>query len=132
MVRAKTNGLPNTIFNFQCPGNSSHYQKMLLKEGKANREIAMVCNDRFVRVAFNQDPGFFEVYHETNSMVEYTIEGGEGAWEWEILSSFFANRRLTPIFINCNFTWGWLDEDTGVLNGAVAKVALLSFIFPFC
>ena len=52
-IKAKTNGSPNTIFNYQCPGNSSHYQKLLLyKGGQVNRQIAEFCSDPFVWVAW--------------------------------------------------------------------------------
>ena len=129
-IKAKTDGSPNTIFNYQCPGNSSHYQKLLLnKDGHVNREIVEVCRDRFVRVAFNQYPGVFEVNNETNTMIEYPVDGSGLSWHWEILSSFFAINELTPIFNDCNFTWGWLDYDTGLWNGAVAMVDLLAFVF---
>ena len=130
-VKAKIYGSPNTIFNFQCLGNSSHHHTLLLyKDGHVNREIAEVCKDRYVRVAFNQLPEVFEVYNETNTMVEYPLEVGKYAWHWEILSSFYATNRLRPIFYNCNYIWGWLDENTGLWNGAVATVNCITlFLF---
>ena len=127
-VKAKKDGSPNTIFKFQCSGNSSHFHTMLLtKDGKVNRGIDEVCTDKFVRVAFNQDPGKFEVNTETNALIEYPVKAGEYAWPWEILSSFLSNNKLTPIFKDCNKTWGSLDEDTGLWNGAVAMVKLLGY-----
>ena len=130
-VKAKIGGSANTIFQFQCPGNSSHSHMLLLyKDGQVNRKIADVCRDRFVRVAFNQYSPHFEVNSETNTMIEYPIRRSKGAYPWEILSSFFANNRLTPIFYNCHQTWGWLDEYTGLWNGAIAMVdSLASFLF---
>jgi hypothetical protein len=44
-VKVKADGSPNTIFYFQCQGNSSHSQKLLLKDGQVNREIAEVYMD---------------------------------------------------------------------------------------
>ena len=134
-VKAKIDGSANTIFQFQCPGNSSHSHMLLLyKDGQVNRQIADVCRDRFVRVAFNQYSRNFEVNSETNAMIEYPRltkkKVSNQAWPWEILSSFFANNRLTPIFYNCHQTWGSLDEDTGLWNGAIAMVdSLASFLF---
>jgi hypothetical protein len=95
---------------------------LLNKDGQVNRKISEVCKDRFVRVAFNQYPGIFEARDKNNTMIEYPIKAGGYAWHWEILSSFFEINRVTPIFKNCNNTWGWLDEDTGLWNGAVLMV----------
>jgi hypothetical protein len=100
---------------------------LLTKNGKVNRGIDEVCTDKFVRVAFNQDSESFEVNTETNALIEYPMKAGEPAWPWEILSSFFANNKLTPTFKDCNQTWGSLDEDTGLWNGAVAMVKLLGY-----
>jgi hypothetical protein len=97
---------------------------LLNKDRKVNRELSEICKDIFVRIAYNQDSGSFEVDNATKIMIEYPSRPGVYAWHWEILSSFFANYRLTPLFNDCNFTWGWLDEDTGLWNGAVAMVYL--------
>ena len=71
----------------------------------------------------NGGPGS-EVNFEKNEMIEYPIwyDYPASSWTWEILSSFFANHQLTPIFIDCNDTSGWRDKDTGLWNGAVALV----------
>ena len=75
-----------------------------------------------VRVAFNQYPGFFEMDMENNEkMVEYELRFGN-VWDYEILNSFFATYGLTPTWQDCNETWGWLDEETGLWNGAVRAV----------
>ena len=119
----------DSIFNFKCPGNSSLSHTLLLyKDGHVNKEIAEVCRDRFVRVAFNQWPGTIEVDNETNAMVEYPYQPGEYAWQWEILSSFFEKHGLTPIFYDCNSNWGSLNTSTRLWNGAVGMVVYsLSF-----
>ena len=42
--------------------------------------------------------------------------------DYEILLKFFENYNITPKWIDCNFTWGLFDEDTGHWTGAVGKV----------
>ena len=101
---------------------------LLYKDGHVNREINEVCRERFVRVAFNQYPEQFEVNTETNSMIAQPDEGLDRSLTREILSSFFANNKLTPIFYDCKNTWGSLNKETGEWNGAVGMVGFLDVI----
>ena len=104
-----------------------------MKRGKVNRDVADVCQGGNIRVAFNQDVGFFEV--EDNKMVEYNGLGLGFATNYEILSSFFIANRLTATFFDNNYTWGFWDEEAGQWRGAVAMVRtyidtkIISFFF---
>jgi hypothetical protein len=126
-VGIRTERSPNTIFHYTCNGNSSlQSTKLLLRKGYVNQPIGEVCSG-VVRVAFNQwgaysewDP-VFEVDMENEKMVEYEPCFG-CVWDYEILNSFFATYELTPTWQDCNETWGWLDEETGLWNGAVRAV----------
>ena len=40
----------------------------------------------------------------------------------EILSKLFRNYNIIINLINCNYTWGWFDAETGKWTGAVGKV----------
>ena len=42
--------------------------------------------------------------------------------DYEILKSFFQNNYINPTWIDCNYTWGWFDNETGHWTGAVGKV----------
>ena len=42
--------------------------------------------------------------------------------EREKLGNFFKNYDIIPSWINCNYTWGYYDEDLGKWTGAVGKV----------
>ena len=60
-------------------------------------------------------------------MVEYTLIPEKGvlsqmALDWEIIKPFFDHYSLTPTWVNCNNTYGVLDEETGTWTGAVGKV----------
>ena len=41
-------------------------------------------------------------------------------YDFEILEVFFENKNIN--WINCNYTWGWYDDETGRWTGAVGKV----------
>ena len=41
---------------------------------------------------------------------------------WEIFTKFFSIHNIEPNWLNCNFTWGWYDEDLGGWTGCMGKV----------
>ena len=130
----------NTIFHFQCPGNSSYPHKLLLTaDGRVSRPMKEVCAEkRVVRLAYHQIPTIFEVDNETNTMIEYPISKKseynfpvDYAYEWEKMSSFFQSYNLAPVFYelyNDDDDWGGFDADTGLWTGAPEMVNNLSLI----
>ena len=108
---------------------------MLFKNGTINGDLNYkdVCKEEHdIRIAYNNDPCCFEIDNITNTMVEYPywkpiIEGwSEKLHDRDILKSFFANYNIKPKWINCNYTWGWFDEETGHWTGAVGQVKLFN------
>ena len=79
--------------------------------------------ERYVRIAYNNDPGIFEV-DEDGVLVPFQelVSSGQIAYDNEILYSFFETYHVTPFWINCNMTWGWFDEETGQWTGAIGQV----------
>ena len=83
-----------------------------------------------INVAYNNDPGWFEIVN--NSMVGYPVYSVEGAYsniayDFEILEIFFKTNNVIVNWLNCNYTWGWYDYDTGRWTGAVGKVKEIHF-----
>ena len=62
-------GSLSSTFNFTCHGLSAKSTQLIMKRGRVNRDVGDVCQGGNIRVAFNQEPGVFEV--EDNKMVEY-------------------------------------------------------------
>ena len=93
-----------------------------------------LCVERFaVSLAYNFEPWIFEI--ENNSLVDlperYGYLHGEYvgmysyiAFDAEILSKFFLNYNIIINWIDCNYTWGWFDYETGKWTGAVGKVTI--------
>ena len=83
-----------------------------------------------ISVAYNNEPGLFKV--ENNTMVEwydyYFIIHGYSSlpYTYEILSKFFLNHNILVNWIDCNYTWGWFDYETGKWTGAVGQVNIYS------
>ena len=83
------------------------------------KPVTDVCQGGQIRVAFNQDPPWFEV--EDNKMVEYEWAGG-WAYQWEVLSTFFINHRLRAVYFDNGYIWGYFDTQAEQWRGAVAMV----------
>ena len=88
-----------------------------------------------MRVAYNNDPGSFEVVNDAtvegawgHTMVEYK-EKPEYTWYWVIEKSFFDNFHLSPTFYDNNYTWGWWDESQGRYTGALGMVRQFLTLF---
>ena len=105
----------------------SEAAQLFLRLGKVNQQITDLCKP-IIRMAFNQYENTLLLNMEKNTMVEYPVELSilsQSAWSYEILSSFFYSQNLTPTWQDANGTWGWLDEDTGLWNGAMAMVSFM-------
>ena len=81
-----------------------------------------------INVAYNDEPGYFVIVN--NSMFEYPTYNIEGYGSnipnhFEILEVFFENKIIH--WLNCNYTWGWYDDETGRWTGAVGKVKMTIF-----
>ena len=111
---------------------------MMYNNGSVSKNVRYqdLCVERFaVNVAYNHDPKWFEV--EDNSLVDLRKKYGYTHGEWvgvysyladndEILSKFFLNNNIIINWIDCNYTWGWFDYETGKWTGAVGKVNIYS------
>ena len=117
-------------FTLQCPNLDHHLTLSLLLDATVRGDIHFydVCKVADpVTIAYNNDPGNFEVDPESQTIVEYPVIPVNGWYsriprDWEIMKPFLDHYSLTPTWIDCHFTWGWLDEETGTWTGAVGKV----------
>ena len=44
------------------------------------------------------------------------------AREWEIQAVFFETNNINPLWVNANYTWGWLDNITDTWTGATGMI----------
>ena len=121
------------LFSFQCSGNKTSKSELLVLwgNGTVHKHIGEVCtkDDRGVRVAFNNQPEYFEVVNDASvegawghTMVEFKEAVGENSRQWEQQKSFFDNFNLSPTFYENNGVWGWWNESEGRYVGALGMV----------
>ena len=105
-----------------------HEGLLLLKSATVNRNLGFdeVCKEKHVYIAYNNEPGMFEVNSTTGEMVRYQewriVSYWNVAWEWEIQAAFFKYNNITPHWINANYSWGTLNYTTGQWDGAVGLI----------
>ena len=112
----------------------SHERLLLLKSATVNRNLGFdnICNEKRVRIAYNNHPQLFVLNSKSGEMVNIPDFQGQPfpsvglaagvAKEWQIQALFFETNNVIPDWINCNFTWGTLNETTGQWNGAVGVI----------
>ena len=108
---------------------------MIFKNGTTKDDLQYkdLCKEEHhVRIAYNNAVGWFEIDNITNTMVEYphwkimVDDYGMLSDEYEILKTFFSKFNIKPTWINCNYTWGVFDDETGYWTGAVGQVQILT------
>ena len=114
----------------QCPNLDNQLTLSLLHNASVQggihyHDVCKVADS--VTIAYNEYHPYFFVWRGTQIMVEYTLSPEKGvlsqmALDWEIIKPFFDHYSLTPTWVNCNNTYGVLDEETGTWTGAVGKV----------
>ena len=120
------------IYKFVCPGNTiSPILKRLFilnsLDKSWNVDPDKLCGEKHTFIAYNNYAGSFEVSNTTGKMLKYNFTHGTGgssslAWEWEIQEKFFEANNIKPHWLNCNFTWGSLNQSTGKWNGGVGMI----------
>ena len=99
---------------------------LLLENATVNRNLGFddVCREKYVYVAYNNEPGEFEV--SNGEMVRYPVAPYLAFWnmahEWEMQAAFFKYNNINPHWINCNYTWGSLNYTTGQWSGAIGLI----------
>ena len=105
----------------------SHERLLLLKNTTVNRNLGFddMCKEKHVYVAYNNEYGGFQVSNITGEMVmemDPYVSYVSVSSESEIQAAFFKYNNITPQWLNCNYTWGTLNETTGQWSGAVGLI----------
>ena len=105
-----------------------HKKLLLQKNATVNRNLRFddVCNQKYVIVAYNNEPWYFMVSNITGKMREYEpipeVSYNNIGWEWEIQAGFFENNNIKPTWLNANYVWGTLNYTTGQWSGTVGMI----------
>ena len=114
----------------KCEVNSKTTHDVLISKKISYKSYKEICSGepKKVNLGYNNDEKYFKV--ENNTMVpvsrkpiDYIYDfQSTMAFEWEVLSKFFSFHNIEPNWLDCNYTWGWYDEDLGGWTGCIGKV----------
>ena len=118
------------VTKIKCQVNSNTTHDVLISKEVSWKSYREICNGepRKVNLGYLIDPSGVEI--ENNSLLHsprgpknYMYgHSPEMALDWEVLSMFFSIYNMEPNWLDCNYTYGWYDEDLGGWTGCIGKV----------
>ena len=117
----------------KCQVTSDTTRKVMISREVKVASYKDICGGEKIRVhlGYNND-WYMKV--ENNTLLqdppERSLKGtGTMIYQtWEVLYKFFSLYNIEPIWLNCNFSWGWYDEEQGAWTGCMGKVLILKLI----
>ena len=113
----------------KCQITSSKVRTVLINRKVPFQSFEELCKEekRDVHVGFNNELDIFSVKNNTlQHDPPISILKGINPYitEWEIQERFFAIHQLTPVWHDCDMTWGWFDEELQQWTGCMGKVMM--------
>ena len=121
------------VTKIKCQVNSNTTHDVLISKEVNWKSSKEICNGEprkvnlgYVNEKDEHDP--FEI--QNNSLVHFPREpknymyghSPEMALNWEVLSMFFSIHNIEPNWLDCNYTYGWYDDELGGWTGCMGKV----------
>ena len=126
----------STVTKMKCQVTSNITHGILISNKTRYRSYKQICIGEPKKVnlgynaGFSSDTIFQDFKIENNSIVHITrnlshyLHGNLSSMplEYEILVPFFSTHNIEPNWLDCNFTFGWYDDEQGRWRGCVGKV----------
>ena len=112
----------------KCKVTSDTTHKVMISREVKVASYKETCGGEkiLVHLGYNNNHGGMTV--ENNKLLQFplirNLKGHQTAISqgWEVLSIFFSNHNIEPIWHNCHYNWGWYDEEQGAWTGCMGKV----------
>ena len=116
------------VFKMKCGVTSNTTHDVLISKEMIYKTYKEICSGepKKVNLGYNNDPLYQTV--ENNTLMSAPLPtystGLQSAQSpsWEVLSKFFDQHNIEPTWLNCNYSWGWYDEELGEWTGCMGKV----------
>ena len=114
----------------KCDVNSNVTHAVMISKDSSFKSYKEICSGEKKKVNLGHWGNWKGFKVENNSMVhiprklEDYIHGKSSVmpYDSEVLSKFFSLYNIEANWVDCNYTWGWYDEDLGGWTGCVGKV----------
>ena len=112
----------------KCQVTSDTTRKVMISREVKVPSYKAICGGEKIRVhiGYNRDPNFMTVEDDKLLQVppKRTVKGELSAISrvWEVLNKFFSLYNIEPLWLNCNYSWGYYDEEQGAWTGCMGKV----------
>ena len=113
----------------KCQVTSNITHGILISKEMSYKSYKQICrgDSKKVNLGYNSESDF---KIENNSLVHIPKKLEDYSYgkytsmlsDWEILSPFFSTHNIEPNWLDCNYTYGWYDEDLGGWTGCMGKV----------
>ena len=113
----------------KCEVTSHTTHDVLISKEISWKSYKEICTGepKKVNFGYNNSPKSFKA--ENNKLMPYPAAGtwlygeiSKMSFDWEVLYNFFAIHNIEPNWLDCNYTYGWYDEDLGGWTGCMGKV----------
>ena len=120
------------VTKIKCQINSKSAHDVLINKEISYKNYKEICSGepKKVNLGFNYDY-YWKIENNTlmpfpnSCVVENNCVHGQDtklSQGWEIFVKFLLIHNIEPNWLDCNYTWGWYDEDLGGWTGCMGKV----------
>ena len=112
----------------KCQVASDTTRKVMISREVKVASYKEICGGEKIRVHLGYNNDAWVMMVENNKLLQYPEkrdlkgEFSKISQSWEVLNKFFSSYNIEPIWLNCNFSWGWFDEEQGAWTGCMGKV----------
>ena len=116
----------------KCEVTSSTTHDVLISKEIGYKSYKEICSGekKKVNLGFNNDK-YANFNVSDNSLIRtpktdkwFYVSDAQTVlpFDWEVFFPFFSFHNIEPNWLDCNYTWGWYDEDEGGWTGCLGKV----------
>ena len=116
------------VTKMKCKVTSKRTHDVLIRKAISYKSYKEICSGepKKVNLGYNYELGTLKVVnntllHDPPIDIRYGIHSIV-VNNWEVLSMFFSIYNIEPHWFDCNYTWGYYDEELGGWTGCVGKV----------